>query len=148
MSIRQMAACGLLFAAFQLYQKENAPTPAPDIPTDIVLQGKFVGPDAAEDAAVLSTLADELANEIEWDGLQDHPFLRTGVDFDTLRTRAREIRCKGESLGEKHPKVRTAVATYLDQKIGNSGGPISPADRAKWVVAYRDIAKAAAHASR
>ncbi len=148
MQIRQVAAIGLLFAAYQLYQKNEVPNPTPDTPSDLELRGKFVGPDAAEDAAILSALSEELANEIEWDGMQDNPFLKTGVDFDTLRTRAREIRCKGESLGTKHPKVRAAVSTYLNEKVGTSGGPISPAERAKWVEAYRQIARSAANASR
>lgn len=147
MTTRQMIAVGLMFAAYQLYLKQDT-APQPDNPAGLNLKGKFVGPDAAEDAAALSGLASELANEIEWDGLQDNPFLQTGVDLDTLRTRAREIRCRGESLGEKHPKVRTAVSTYLNETVGTSGGPISPAERANWVEAYRQIAGAAANASR
>ena len=147
MNARQMVAVGLLFAAYQFYSSEQK-KPDPDQPTDLDLKGQFVGPEAAEDAATLSGLADELANEIEWDGTQDNPFLQTGVDLDTLRTRAREIRCRGTSLGEKHPKVRTAVSTYLNEKVGTSGGPISPAERANWVEAYRQIARAAANASR
>lgn len=147
MSFRQVLAIGLLFVAFQLYQSGGKTQPD-SRPTDIELRGKFVGPDAAQDAAIVAGLAGELANEIEWDGKQDNPFLQTGVDFDTLRTRARELRCNGESLGDKHPKVRAAVATYLNAQVGTSGGPISPADRANWVAAYREIAEAASNAAR
>lgn len=144
--MRHILAIALLFAAFQFYQ--GGSTPPDERPTDIELRGKFVGPDAARDAAIVAGLAGELANEIEWDGKQDNPFLQTGVDFDTLRTRARELRCNGESLGDKHPKVRAAVATYLNEQVGTSGGPISPADRANWVAAYREIAEAASNAAR
>lgn len=147
MNLRYMVAFGLLFAAFQVYQKEQESKPTPEA-RDLDLRGKFVGPDAAQDAAILSTISSELANEIEWDGTQSNPYLKTGVDFDELRTTARDVRCRGECLGDKHPKVRTAVATYLNEKVGISGGPISPADRANWVAAYREIAKAAEDATR
>lgn len=147
MNLRYMVAFGLLFAAFQTYQKDREATPAPEA-RELDLRGKFVGPDAAQDAAILSTISSELADEIEWDGTQSNPYLKTGVDFDELRTTARDIRCRGECLGDKYPKVRTAVATYLNEKVGVSGGPISPADRANWVAAYRQIAKAAEDATR
>lgn len=91
---------------------------------------------------------EELAAEIEWDGMQSEPLVRTGVAVDDLRQRARELRCRGVSLGEKHPRAREAIKNYLDQAAGTSGGPLSPAQRSAWVAAYRDVARAAADASR
>jgi hypothetical protein len=91
---------------------------------------------------------DELAAEIEWDGSQAEPLIRTGVAVDDLRQRARELRCRGVSLGEKHPRAREAIKQHLDATAGTSGGPLTPAQRSAWVAAYRDIARAAADASR
>lgn len=126
-----------------------APSPAPGpAPSGLVLRGTFVGPDAAADAATVSALMDELAAEIEWDSMQSEPLIRTGVALDDLRQRARELRCRGVSLGEKHPRARDAIKAYLDATAGTSGGPLSPAQRSAWVAAYREIARAAADASR
>jgi hypothetical protein len=124
------------------------PTPAPPGPAGLNLRGTFVGPDAAADAATVSALMDELAAEIEWDAMQAEPLIRTGVALDDLRQRARELRCRGVSLGEKHPRARESIKVYLDAAAGTSGGPLSPAQRSAWVAAYRDIARAAADASR
>lgn len=120
------------------------PTPAPPAPdAAVILRGAFVGPDAATDAATVSALFAELAEELEWDGQQAEPYLKTGVAWDDLRTRARELRCRGVSLGEKHPRARQAIKEYLDRTAGTSGGPMSPAQRSAWVAAYREIARAA-----
>ena len=126
-----------------------APTPAPaPEPAALVLRGKFVGPDAAADAATTAALLDELASEIEWDGMQREPLLQTGVAFDDLRTRARALRTRGVSLGEKHPRAREEIKAYLDRTAGTSGGPVTPEGRAAWIAAYREIARAAADAAR
>lgn len=125
-----------------------APQPAPGPAPAFSLRGTFVGPDAAADAATVSALMDELAAEVEWDGSQSEPLIRTGVAVDELRQRARELRCRGVSLGEKHPRAREAIKVHLDATAGTSGGPLTPAQRAAWVAAYRDIARAAADASR
>lgn len=142
---RHLIGAGLLAAAAVLWARSGptAPTPAPPAPNAAVdLRGAFVGPDAAADAATVSALFDELADELEWDGLQPEPLVKTGVAWDELRTRARNLRCRGVSLGEKHPRARDAIREYLDRTAGTSGAPMSPAQRSAWVAAYREIARA------
>lgn len=139
---RVVAAIALLFVAYTTYSPAPpAPPPAPE-PTGLSLRGLFVGETAASDAATLAALCDEIAAEIEWDGKQAEPLLKTGVAFDTLRTRAREFRLKGESIGERQPRVADKVAEYLFLEVGDSGGPVEPSQRVAWVAAYRDIAEA------
>jgi hypothetical protein len=148
---RHVVAAALVAAALTAYataQPQAGPTPAPPAPESFSLQGRFVGPDAAADAATTAALCEELASEIEWDGMQAEQLLKTGVSFDELRRRARLLLCRGVSLGEKHPLAREAIKSYLDQHAGTSGGPVSPAQRSAWVAAFRDIARAAADASR
>lgn len=149
---RHVVGAALLAAAAWVYafhQPDRSPTPAPPEPDSaIVLRGTFVGPDAAADAATVAALMDELAAEIEWDGMQAEPLIRTGVAVDDLRQRARELRCRGVSLGEKHPRAREAIRVYLDSTAGTSGGPLTPAQRSAWVAAYRDVARAASDAAR
>jgi hypothetical protein len=70
------------------------------------------------------------------------------VAFDDLRIAAREARLRGESLGSRQPKVKEAIHTYLDETVGTSGGPVTPADRAKWVAAMQDISRACADAAK
>lgn len=123
------------------------PTPAP-LPVGMSFRGMFVSDKAAQDAATLSALLAELADCIEADGMRDQPRLRSGVAFDDLRIAAREGRCRGESIGQRQPAVRDAIHQYLDQKVGSSGGPVSPQQRAEWVGAFRELARACEDAIR
>lgn len=144
---RHLAGAALLAGAAVLWanSEPTGPTPAPGPAPDqaIDLRGAFVGPDAAADAAAVSAHFAELADELEHDGQAAEPFLKTGVAWDELRTRAKAMRWKGVSLGEKHPRAREAIREYLDRVAGTSGGPMSPAQRSSWVAAYREIARAA-----
>ena len=123
-----------------------APGPAPVVGLD--LRGRFVGVDAAADAATTAALLEELASQIEWDGQQAEPRLRTGAAFDDLRRAARELRTRGVSLGARQPAVRDSIKAFLDAEAGTEGGPVDAASRAKWVKAYRAVAQAAAEATR
>jgi hypothetical protein len=123
-----------------------APGPAPVVGLD--LRGRFVGPDAAADAATTAALLEELAGQIEWDGQQAEPRLKTGAAFDDLRRAARELRCRGVSLGARQPAVRDEIKRFLDAEAGTEGGPVDAAARAKWVRAYRAVSQAASEASR
>jgi hypothetical protein len=142
-----LAAGGMVaFAIRESRTPAPAPGPAPVVGLD--LRGRFVGPDAATDAALTAALLEELAGQIEWDGQQTEPRMKTGAAFDDLRRAARELRCRGVSLGARQPAVRDEIKRYLDAEAGTEGGPVDAAARAKWVRAYRAVAQAAAEASR
>ena len=150
---QQMAAAGLLIAAVVSWhfgqQVPPSPLPLPPAPAGpLDLTGLFAGQNGAADAAVVSALTGELADEIEWDGDQAAPILTTGVALDDLRRRARELRCRGVSIGQRQPAARDAIAKHLDQAVGNEGGPIDVAKRAAWVKAMREISEAAASVTR
>lgn len=145
-----VAAIALLIAAviaFAPSRPAPAPGPAPAPPDAFTLRGKFIGPSAAADASTMAALCGELADCIEYDGNHDQR-LKTGVAFDDLRVAAREMRCKGESIGARQPQVRDAVHRFLDDAVGSSGGPVTPESRAAWVSALRDLARAAADVTR
>jgi hypothetical protein len=136
--------------AFAIRENGTPPAPAPG-PAPVVgldLRGRFVGPDAAADATTTAALLEELAGQIEWDGQQAEPRMKTGAAFDDLRRAARELRCRGVSLGARQPAVRDEIKRFLDAEAGTEGGPVDAAARAKWVRAYRAVAAAAAEASR
>lgn len=133
---RKTAAVGILAAAGMLSLGDQGSTP----PGDLNLDGTFASP---ADAAVVAALCRELADEIEHDGKSATPYLKAGVHFDTLRTRAREMRCRGRQLGDANPEARDRIAAFLDKVVGNSGGPVDAAGRAAWVKAYRAIGDAA-----
>jgi hypothetical protein len=142
-----LAAGGMVaFAIRESRTPAPAPGPAPVVGLD--LRGRFVGPDAATDAATTAALLEELAGQIEWDGQQAEPRLKTGAAFDDLRRAARELRCRGVSLGARQPAVRDEIKRYLDAEAGTEGGPVDAAARAKWVRAYRAVSQAAAEATR
>jgi hypothetical protein len=145
-----VAAVALLVAAviaFAPQRQAPTPTPSPAPPDAFSLRGKFVGPTAAEDASTMSALCGELAECIEYDGQHDQR-LKTGVAFDELRIAAREMRCRGESIGARQPQVRDAVHKFLDDAVGSSGGPVTPESRAAWVAALRDLSRAAADVTK
>jgi hypothetical protein len=149
---RQLAAAGLLIGAVASFNLGSPVTPAPGpapVPVGpIDLRGLFTGPTGAEDAAVVSALTGELADEIEWDGGQDAPRWKTGVAVDELRQAARELRCRGVSIGARQPAARDAIRVYLEEQVGTAGGPVTPEQRAKWVAALRDIGREATDAAR
>ena len=143
-----LAAGGMV--AFSIHES-GKPRPVPPSPAPVVgldLRGRFVGPDASQDAATTAALLEELAGQIEWDGQQTEPRLRTGAAFDDLRRAARELRCRGVSLGARQPAVRDEIKRFLDAEAGTEGGPVDAAARAKWVKAYRAVSQAAAEATR
>jgi len=147
---KHLAAAALLVAAaiaFMPQKSTPTPTPIPVPPDVFTLRGKFIGPSAASDAATFSALCDELASCIEYDGQHDQR-LKTGVAFDELRIAAREMRCRGESIGARQPQVRDSVHQFLDNAVGSSGGPVTPESRAAWVSALRDLARAAADVAK
>lgn len=142
-----LAAGGMIaFAIRETRTPLPQPGPAPVVGLD--LRGRFVGPDAAADAATTAALLGELADAIEWDGTQPEPRLRTGAAFDDLRRSARELRTRGVSLGARQPAVRDAIKAFLDQAVGTDGGPVDAAKRAAWVAAFREVAAAAEAAAR
>jgi len=127
---------------------KQSPTPAPG-GGDIVLVGKFAGPTASADAAVTAGMFSELADDLDYDSQRaGGPHLTTGVHFDDLRTRAFDMRCRGQKIGDRQPRAREAIKAYLDAKVGVSGGPVSPEQRTAWVAALREIGRAAGDASR
>ena len=147
---KHLAAVALLVAAAIAFMPNKAaptPQPVPVPPDAFTLRGKFVGVSAAEDAATMSALCAELASCIEYDGQHDQR-LKTGVAFDELRIAAREMRCRGESIGARQPAVRDAVHKFLDDAVGSSGGPVTPESRAAWVSALRDLSRAAADVAK
>lgn len=147
MSVRVIAGvCLLALAGYLSLGDRTSPPPAPDGP--LVLRGLFVGQDAAEDAAILAAMSAEIADEMEWDGRQPSPLLTTGVAMDELRTRAMDARMAGVSMGDRQQQVRAAVSAYLTDHVGIDGGPLTDAQRAAWVSAYRTIAEAASAAIR
>ena len=142
-----LAAGGMI--AFSIRENGTpSPQPAPSPVVGLDLRGRFVGPDAATDAATTAALLEELADAIAFDGQQAEPRLKTGAAFDDLRRAARELRTRGVSLGARQPAVRDSIKAFLDQQVGTDGGPVDAAQRAAWVSAFRAVAQAAGEASR
>jgi hypothetical protein len=149
LTLLAILAAGAMIA-FSIRENGTPPAPAPG-PAPVVgldLRGRFVGVDAAADAATTAALLEELAGAIEWDGSQTEPRLKTGAAFDDLRRSARELRTRGVSLGARQPAVRDEIKRFLDSEAGTEGGPVDAASRAKWVKAYRAVSAAAAEATR
>lgn len=142
-----VASLAFVWAGRGRMEPTPAPGPAPDAP--ITLVGKFSPtPEAAADAARMEALFGEIADDLEWDAMEPEPLYKNGVAFDELRVRAFDMRMKGESLGARHPRVRDEIRAYLDRTAGTSGGPLTPAQKATWVAAFREVKRAAGDAIR
>ena len=142
-----LAPWGLLAFSHFANREHPQPGPAPE-PTPAVgldLRGRFTGEHASEDAGITAALLGALADAIEHDG-QHEKRLTTGTQLAELRTLAREYRTSGVSLGARQPLARDAIKAFLDQEVGTDGGPVDDAARARWVAAFRGVAKAASAA--
>ena len=80
--------------------------------------------------------------------MQEAPLFKTGVSLDALRIRTRTLLMKGESFWDRQPQACEVIGVYLVDKLGISGGQLSPSQRVAWVAAYREIARAAEDAAR
>jgi hypothetical protein len=148
LTLLAILAAGAMIAFSIRENGTPAPAPAPAPVVGLDLRGLFRGEEASQDATTTAALLDELASQIEWDGQQAEPRLRTGAAFDDLRRSARELRTRGVSLGARQPAVRDSIKAFLDAQVGTDGGPVDAGKRAGWVAAFRSVAQAAAEASR
>ncbi len=144
-SFRTLVGVALIGAAILLSREGQpgpAPTPPGPAPQPLALTVTFAGETARQDAAMLGAYFAELADELAWDGKREKPLLSAGVHFDALRTRAREARLRGVSIGDRQPAARQQIGDYLTATLGTSGGPVDAAGREKWVTAFKQVARA------
>jgi hypothetical protein len=142
-----LVAAAMAYAIIPTASPAPGPTPSPDA-GPLSLAGLFAGETASEDAALIGALCSELADEIEFSSGKPDGYLSTGVAVDELRKRTRILRCRGISIGDRQPSARDAIAKYLDGAVGTDGGPLTAEQRTAWVVAYRDLGRAATDAAK
>ena len=138
-AVAALAGCAVL-AAYVEYGPRNS-TPAPG--GEFSLRGKWIGPQAADDAAAFAGLCRGIADALEADGSRQQPRITTGVQVEDVRVAAAEGRFLPRRLTQEQPHAVAAAGKYLDEAAGTSGGPLDAAARAKWVQAYRQLATAA-----
>ena len=112
------------------------------------LRGKFIGPNAAEDAAAFAGLCRGIADALQADGQKSSPRITTGVQLEDVRVAAAEGRFLPRALTREQPHATAAAGKYLDDTVGTSGGPLDATRRAQWVEAYRTLAEAAEESVR
>lgn len=127
---------------------DHPPAPVVD---GLDLRGKFVGPTAGEDAAIVAEILARCANalrhdlvaDVDHDGKPDGPRLTTGQRVAELRMVARDFRTEGVRIADRQPLALDAIATYLDRTIGDYGGPLDDAKRAQWIAGFEGASQAA-----
>ena len=139
-----LLAGAVLAAAVEFWPRSASPVPA----AALDLRGKFVGSTAAEDAAAFAGLCHGIAAALEADSGKATPRITTGVQLEDLRIAASEGRFLPRSLSREQPHAVAAAGRYLDDVAGTSGGPLAADARARWVEAFRELAKAAEEAVR
>ena len=150
MSQRQIFAAALLAGAVLAAAVEFWPRPTVVPPSDggLNLRGKFIGSDAASDAAAFAGVCAAVADALELDGKSGSPRISTGLQVEDLRTAASEFRFSPVPLRDRQPHAKAAIGKYLDEVVGKSGGPLSETSRTAWVEAFRELARAAEEAVR
>lgn len=138
-----LAGGAALAACVELWPRP-APRPAPA--AGLNLRGKFIGSEAAADAAAFAGVCDAIADALEQDGRAQSPRISTGLQLEDLRVGTSEFRFAPVPLRDRQPHVRAAVGRYLDEVAGKSGGPLDPVARARWVSCFREVAQASREA--
>ena len=138
---------GAVLAAVVEFAPRPTPAPTPT-PAALDLRGKFVGPEAATDAAAFSGLCHGIAEALAADGGRTAPRITTGVQIEDVRVAAAEGRFLPRSLSREQPHAVAAAGRYLDSVVGTSGGPLDATARQRWVEAFRELARAAEEAVR
>jgi hypothetical protein len=138
---------GAAVAAYVEYGPRSS-TPAPAPAGQFSLRGKWIGPDAAEDAAAFAGLCRGIADALEADGSRQQPRITTGVQIEDVKVAAAEGRFLPRRLTQEQPHATAAAGKYLDEVAGTSGGPLDAAARGRWVEAYRALATAAEESIR
>lgn len=142
---------GLAMAAAVAAAIEFAPparTAPPPPPGTVNLRGKFIGAQAAQDAAAFAGLCRGLAAALRADAARPDPRIKTGVQLEDVRVAAAEGRFLPRSLSREQPHATAAAGQFLDQTAGTSGGPLDAAGRERWAKALDDLAAAAEEAVR
>ena len=143
-AVAALAGAAVL-AAYVEYGPRNS-TPAPG--GEFSLRGKWIGPNAADDAAAVAGLCRGIAEALEADGSRQQPRITSGVQVEDVRVAAAEGRFLPRRLTQEQPHAVAAAGKFLDEVAGTSGGPLDAAARAKWVQAYRQLATAAEESVR
>jgi len=141
-----LLAGAVLAAVVEFAPRPAAPTPTPAGVLD--LRGKFMGANAAEDAAAFAGLCHGIAEALASDGGKPAPRITTGVQIEDVRVAAAEGRFLPRSLSREQPHAAAAAGRYLDSVVGTSGGPLDATTRSRWVEAFRALAQAAEEAVR
>lgn len=137
-------AAAMLAIAAVAAAMEFAPRPAAPAPDGAnTLRGKWIGPQAAEDAAAFAGLCRGTADALENDGTKQQPRITTGVQMEDIRIAAAEGRFLPRRLTQEQPHAVAVAGRYLDEHAGTSGGPLDGESRGRWVKALRELAKLA-----
>jgi hypothetical protein len=130
-------------AAALEFAPQPAPAPGPAPESVFSLRGKWIGPQAAEDAAAFAGLCRGTADALELDGTKQQPRITTGVQMEDVRIAAAEGRFLPRKLTQDQPHAVAVAGRYLDENAGTSGGPLDAESRGRWVKALRDLAQLA-----
>lgn len=147
---KKLVLAGLLLLAALAGVVEFSPRSTDDVRPEngLDLRGKFIGANAAEDAAAFAGLCRGIADALQADGQKPTPRITTGVQLEDIRVAAAEGRFLPRALSREQPHATAAAGRYLDDTVGTSGGPLDATARAKWVAAYRALAESAEEAVR
>jgi hypothetical protein len=145
--VAALLAGAVLAAAVEFWPRTPAPAPGPDAGV-VDLRGKFIGTEAAADAAAFAGLCHGIRQALLSDGTKSPARITTGVHIEDLRIAAAEGRFLPRSFSADQPHVAAAAGQFLNRTVGDSGGPITPEIKAKWAEAFLTLAAAAEEAVR
>lgn len=108
--------------------------------------------EAAAHAHAFAVLCETFAAWLEQDGQAERPRIATWTAADEFRRELRKGQMRGWSFSVDYPKLPGVVEEYLaiaiGQRAADSRNELTPADRQRWVAAFRALAASADYAAR
>ena len=151
-----LVMAGVGFLAFSVYSNgvggsPLAPEPVNPHPNGPDLYAVFRkgddNPTNVKWARDFAKLCHENAHAIEFDGSQEEKHLKTGRALNNVARMTRYFQKDGVSYQTQYPDLKGVLETFLNAAVGTDGGPITDAERAKWVTAFRVLGDQATYAA-
>ena len=131
----------------------NKPT-GPDMIEAFSKDALKSGYEARQDAKQFAALCQSLHDTLLGDWQQATPYIKDGVQVDTLRIVSRRIYAHGKSYNDAYPGLKAVLdkhfAKHIDSHYGplkGSGGPLTAEVRASWLEAFQELADCSYYAA-
>lgn len=142
-----LLAGGYLLGSGKLIPANPYPPSGPDMVAVFAVNPNKA--EAREHALQFAEICTAAASTFETDAKRGpNRRIATGLDVSHYRADLLFYTNNGWAFSAKYPAIRTTVGTWLDQEAGTNPKEMTDAETAKWVAAFRGLAKSAEYAGK